>query len=220
MGHKVNPQGIRVGITNTWRSKWFNKKEYSQLLQQDIKIRQGIMKKWKSSAIADVEIIRSAAAVKLIIKTARPGVLIGRGGNGIEEIQKYLKRNYFKNKKSGLNVEIKEIKDFSNDAFLVAQNVAEQLEKRMPFRRVIKTMLEQVLKSGSIKGVKIQVSGRLGGAEMSRVESVAKGVLPLHTLRANIDFARATAYTTYGTIGVKTWLYKGQVFQKEKKFGK
>jgi len=217
MGHKINPQGFRIGITNTWRSKWFNKKEYSQLLKQDINIREGIMKKWKSSAIADVEIIRSAAAVKLIIKTARPGVLIGRGGNGIEEIQKYIKKNYFKNQKTGLNIEVKEIKDFSEDAFLVAQNISEQLEKRMPFRRAIKTMLEQVMKNGMIKGVKIQVSGRLGGAEMSRVESVAKGVLPLHTLRANIDFARATAYTTYGTIGTKVWLYKGDVFKKSKK---
>jgi small subunit ribosomal protein S3 len=216
MGHKINPQGFRIGITNTWRSKWFNKKEYSQLLEQDIYIREGVMRKWKSSAIADVEIIRSAAAVKLIIKTARPGVLIGRGGNGVEEIQQYIKRNYFKNQKTGLNIEVKEIKDFSEDAFLVAQNIAEQLEKRMPFRRSIKMMLEQVLKNGLIKGVKIQVSGRLGGAEMSRVESAAKGVLPLHTMRANIDFARATAYTTYGTIGVKVWLYKGDVFKKSK----
>lgn len=217
MGHKINPQGLRIGITNTWRSKWFNKKEYSQLLKQDINLRDGIMQKWKTSAIADVEIIRSASAVKLIIKTARPGVLIGRGGNGIEEIQKYIKNNYLKNQKTGLNIEIKEIKDFSEDAFLVAQNIAEQLEKRMPFRRAIKTMLEQVLKNGMIKGMKIQVSGRLGGAEMSRVEAVAKGVLPLHTLRANIDFARATAYTTYGTIGVKVWLYKGDIFKKSQK---
>lgn len=217
MGHKINPQGLRIGITNTWRSKWFNKKEYSQLLKQDINLRDGIMQKWKTSAIADVEIIRSASAVKLIIKTARPGVLIGRGGNGIEEIQKYIKNNYLKNQKTGLNIEIKEIKDFSEDAFLVAQNIAEQLEKRMPFRRAIKTMLEQVLKNGMIKGMKIQVSGRLGGAEMSRVEAVAKGVLPLHTLRANIDFARTTAYTTYGTIGVKVWLYKGDIFKKSQK---
>ncbi|PJA88184.1 MAG: 30S ribosomal protein S3, partial [Candidatus Moranbacteria bacterium CG_4_9_14_3_um_filter_40_7] len=148
------------------------------------------------------------------IKTARPGVLIGRGGNGIEEIKKYIEKNYFKNRKIGLNIEVKEIKNFSEEAFLVAQNIAEQLEKRMPFRRAIKTMLEQVLKNGMIKGMKIQVSGRLGGAEMSRVEAVAKGVLPLHTLRANINFARATAYTTYGTIGVKVWLYKGDVFKK------
>ena len=214
MGHKINPQGFRIGITNTWRSKWFNKKEYSQLLKQDIIMREGIMRKWKSSAIADVEIIRSAETVKLIIKTARPGVLIGRGGNGIEEIKKYIEKNYFKNRKIGLNIEVKEIKNFSEEAFLVAQNIAEQLEKRMPFRRAIKTMLEQVLKNGMIKGMKIQVSGRLGGAEMSRVEAVAKGVLPLHTLRANINFARATAYTTYGTIGLKVWLYKGDVFKK------
>jgi len=218
MGHKVNPQGLRIGITNTWRSKWFNdKKEYRDNLKQDINLREGIMKKWKTAAIADVEIERSKAMVKIIVKTARPGVLIGRGGSGIEDMQKYVKANFFKNQKVALKIEIQEIKNFEDNAFLVAQNVAEQLEKRIPFKRAMKSMLDQVAKNNSIKGVKIVVSGRLNGAEMSRLEWASKGTLPLHTLRANIDFARATAYTTYGTIGVKCWLYKGEVFNKDKK---
>ena len=214
MGHKVNPTGLRIGITSTWRSRWFSKKEFSANLKQDICLREGIMKKWKSSAIADVEIERSASKIKVIIKTARPGVLIGRGGSGVEDINKYIKKNFFAGKKVELNVEIQEIKNFMENSQLIAQNIAEQLEKRMPFRRVIKTMLDQAGKEGTTKGVKIQVSGRLGGAEMSRLEWVSKGTLPLHTLRANIDFSRATAYTTYGTIGVKVWLYKGEVFEK------
>ncbi|MEK7598380.1 MAG: 30S ribosomal protein S3 [Patescibacteria group bacterium] len=215
MGHKVNPVGLRIGITNTWRSRWFNKKEYQENLRQDIGIREDIMKKWKSSAIADVEIERSAAMIKIIIKTARPGVLIGRGGSGIEDVQKYIKNRFFKGKKTGLKVEVQEVKHFEENAVLIAQNLAEQLEKRIPFRRAMKSMLDQAVKNTSIKGIKIQMSGRLGGAEMSRVEWSFKGTLPLHTLRANIDFARVTAYTTYGTLGVKVWLYKGEVFDNK-----
>lgn len=217
MGHKVNPVGLRIGITNSWRSRWFNKKEYTVNLRQDIMMRENIMQKWKSSAIADVEIERSTAMVKIIIKTARPGVLIGRGGSGIEDVQKYIKGKFFKGRKTGLKVEVQEVKHFEENAMLIAQNLVEQLEKRIPFRRAMKSMLDQVLKNASIRGIKIQMSGRLGGAEMSRVEHSFKGTLPLHTLRADIDFARATAYTTYGTLGVKVWLYKGDVFDNKVK---
>lgn len=216
MGHKVNPVGLRIGITNTWKSKWLDKKEYSKSLQQDIKIREAIMKKWKTAAIADVELERSAAMIKVIVKTARPGVLIGRGGSGIEDLQKYVKNNFFRAVKVSLKVEVQEVKNFEENAALIAQNIAEQLEKRMPFRRALKSMLDQVAKNNAVKGVKIEVSGRLNGAEMSRREWAAKGTLPLHTLRANIDFARGTAYTTYGTIGVKVWIYKGEVFNEKK----
>lgn len=216
MGHKVNPVGLRIGITNTWKSKWFSKKDYQSNLKQDITIRTGIMKKWKTAAIVEVEIERSAAMVKVIVKTARPGVLIGRAGSGIEDMQKFVKDNYFKGKKTGLRIEVQEVKNFEEHAFLVAQNIAEQIEKRLPFRRALKMMLEQVTKNNTIKGVKIEICGRLNGAEMARREWAAKGTLPLHTLRANIDFARATAYTTYGTIGVKVWLYKGEVFENKK----
>ena len=216
MGHKVNPIGLRLGITQNWRSKWFSKKEYNANLKQDVEMRLDIFKKWKAAFISEVEIERSQAAVKIIIKTARPGVLIGRGGSGVEDIKKYIQDVYFKrNRNADLRIEIQEIRNFEESAMIVAQNVAEQLEKRIPFRRAMKMMLEQGMKNTTIKGIKIEMSGRLGGAEMSRREWLSKGTLPLHTLRANIDFAKATAFTTYGAIGVKAWLYKGEVFDKK-----
>ena len=212
----MNPVGLRIGITNTWRSKWFNsKKEYRDNFKQDIEIRESVMQKWKNAAIADVEIERSSAMIKVIVRTARPGVLIGRGGSGIEDMQRYIKDNFFRNKKTSLRVEVQEVKNFEENAFLVAQSVAEQLEKRIPFRRALKSMLDTVSKNQAVKGIKIVVSGRLNGAEMSRTEWSSKGTLPLHTLRADIDFARATAYTTYGTLGVKVWIYKGEVFNQK-----
>jgi small subunit ribosomal protein S3 len=215
MGHKVNPIGFRIGITQDWKSRWFSKKNYQHNLKQDIEIRQGIMQKWKKASIAGVEVERTAKMIKIIIKTARPGVLIGRGGSGIEDVNNYIKTHFFNsNKNTNLKIEVQEIKFFEENAEIIAQNVATQLEKRMPFRRVMKSMLDQVIKNKNIKGVKIEMSGRLGGAEMSRKEWVAKGTLPLHTMRADIDFSRTTAYTAYGTIGVKVWLYKGEIFEK------
>lgn len=217
MGHKVNPVGLRLGITQSWKSKWFGKKEYQKNLKQDIEMRNLIMRRWRNASIADVDIERSASAVKVIIKTARPGVLIGRGGSGIDDMRKIILSNFFRNdRKVNLKTEVFEIKNFEESAQVVAQNIADQMEKRMPFRRAMKTTLEQVMKNNIIKGVKVELAGRLGGAEMSRREWASKGTLPLHTFRANIDFARATAYTTYGTIGVKVWLYKGEVFNKIK----
>jgi small subunit ribosomal protein S3 len=213
MGNKVNPIGFRIGITQGWKSKWFSKREYTKNLRQDINLRQDVMAKWKAAMIADVEIIRSVKMIKVIIKTARPGVLIGRGGSGIEDIKNHIQKEFFKSKNINLKVEIQEVKRFEESAMIVAQNIVEQLEKRMPFRRAMKSMMEQVMKNREIKGVKIELSGRLGGAEMSRREWAAKGTLPLHTMRADIDFARATAFTTYGTLGVKVWLYKGEVFK-------
>lgn len=214
MGHKVNPIGFRLGITQSWKSKWFSKKEYKANLKQDIEIRQIIMKKWQTAAISSVEIERSAKMIKIIIKTARPGVLIGRGGSGIEDIKNYIQTRFFpKNKNINLKLEVQEIKFFEESAEIVAQNIARQLEKRMPFRKVMKSTLDRVIKNKKIKGTRIELAGRLGGAEMSRKEWVAKGRLPLHTIRADIDFARATAFTAYGTIGIKIWLYKGEVFK-------
>lgn len=215
MGHKVNPINLRIGITQTWKSKWFGKKDYQKNLKQDVEIRLEVMRKWKSAFISEVEIERSPAAIRIIIKTARPGVLIGRGGSGVEDIKRYIQDTFFKrNRNTNLRIDVQEVKNFEESAMIVAQNVAEQLEKRIPFRRAMKMMLEQAMKNSTIKGVKIEMSGRLGGAEMSRREWLSKGTLPLHTLRANIDFARATAFTTYGAIGVKAWLYKGEVFNK------
>jgi small subunit ribosomal protein S3 len=214
MGNKVNPTGIRLGITTDWQSRWFgSKKLYRDQLRKDVEIREFIMKKWKSAAIALVEMERTANQVRLMIHTSRPGVLIGRGGTGIEDLSRIIKRQFFANKRIiDLKVEVLEVKQADANAMLVAQQVAEQLEKRMPFRRVLKTMLDKIEASKGVQGAKIEVSGRLGGAEMSRKEWLSRGKIPLHTLRADIDFARYEAKTVYGLIGVKVWIFKGEKF--------
>jgi small subunit ribosomal protein S3 len=215
MGHKVNPTGLRLGITTTWKSRWFSDKDYTKKLKEDVQVREFVMKKWKAAAIADVEIERNANTIRLIIKTSRPGVLIGRGGTGIGDMGEAIKKKFFAGRKTDLKIEAQEIRQFEENASLVAQNVAEQMEKRIPFRRILKSSLDQVEKNRNVKGVKIELSGRLGGAEMSRREWLSRGTVPLHTLRADIDFSKATAYTTYGTIGVKVWIYKGEVFNND-----
>jgi small subunit ribosomal protein S3 len=212
MGHKVNPTGIRLGITTTWKSRWFGKKDYISNLREDVQMRQFILTRWKAAAIASVDIERSANVVKIVIQTSRPGVLIGRGGTGIEDLTRSVKRRFFAGRRIDLKIEVQEVKHFEESAMLVAQQVAEQLERRLPFRRVLKGMLDQVEKNKTVKGVKIEICGRLGGAEMSRREWLSRGTIPLHTLRADIDFAKASAQTTYGTIGVKVWVYKGEKF--------
>lgn len=213
MGNKVHPTGIRLGITTDWQSRWFgSKKTYREQLRKDIEIRGFIVTKWKAAAIASVEIERRANAVRLIIHTARPGVLIGRGGTGIEDLTRAIKKRFFAGKKVDLKVDVQEVKSPEANAMLVGQQVAEQLEKRTPFRRVLKSMLDQVEANKTVQGVKIEICGRLGGAEMSRREWLSRGKIPLHTLRADIDFACAEARTTYGVIGVKTWIYKGEKF--------
>ncbi|MEN8252224.1 MAG: 30S ribosomal protein S3 [Patescibacteria group bacterium] len=217
MGHKVNPKSLRLGITTGWRSRWYGGKDYAKLLEQDVVLRRAVMDKWNHAAIADVEVERNAKDIKIIIKTSRPGMIIGRGGSGIEDLIAYIKSEFFTGEKVDVKVDIREIKQFEENAALVAQNVAEQLEKRMPFRRVLKTTLEQAQKNRNVKGMKISLSGRLNGAEMSRVEWLSEGTIPLHTLRADIDFARHTARTTYGAIGIKVWIYKGEVFNDKNK---
>lgn len=213
MGNKVHPIGIRLGITTDWQSRWFgSKKTYREQLRKDVDIREFIVTKWKSAAIAMVQIERRANAVRLIIHTARPGILIGRGGTGIEDLTRAIKKRFFAGKKIDLKVDVQEVKNPEMNAMLVGQQVAEQLEKRTPFRRVLKSMLDQVEANKSVQGVKIEICGRLGGAEMSRREWLSRGKIPLHTLRADIDFACAEARTTYGVIGVKTWIYKGEKF--------
>jgi small subunit ribosomal protein S3 len=214
MGNKVNPTGIRIGITTGWQSRWFGtKKLYREQLRKDVEIREFVMKKWKSAAIASVELERTANQVRLLIHTSRPGVLIGRGGSGIEDLTRIIKRKFFANRNTvDLKVEVGEVKVADTNAMLVAQQVAEQLEKRMPFRRVLKTMLDKIESNKEVQGAKIEVSGRLGGAEMSRKEWLSRGKIPLHTLRADIDFARYEASTVYGVIGVKVWIFKGEKF--------
>jgi small subunit ribosomal protein S3 len=212
MGHKANPIGMRIGITALWKSRWFGGKLYQKHLREDIAIREFVMETWKAAGIAGVEIERSSGAVRLVIGTSRPGVLIGRGGTGIEDLTRVIKRRFFAGRRVDLKVDVQEVKHFEENAHLVAEQVAEQLERRLPFRRILKGTLDQVEKNRSIRGVKIEVSGRLGGAEMSRREWLSRGTLPLHTLRADIDFSKATARTTYGAIGVKVWLYRGEKF--------
>jgi small subunit ribosomal protein S3 len=213
MGNKVHPIGIRIGITANWQSRWFGRKQaYSDQLRKDVEMREFVVTKWKAAAIAGVEIERSANAVRLIIHTARPGVLIGRGGTGIEDLTRVIKKRFFAGKKVDLKVNVEEVKNPETNAVLVGQQVAEQLEKRVSFRRVLKSMLDQVEANKTVQGVKIEICGRLGGAEMSRREWLSRGKIPLHTLRADIDFACVEAHTTYGVIGIKTWIYKGEKF--------
>jgi small subunit ribosomal protein S3 len=213
MGQKVNPQGLRIGITTNWKSRWFSKKEYTKQLREDIEIRRMVESRLRNASVGAVDIERSAGLARVILKTARPGVIIGRGGTGVEDLKKAIKEKFFKTKKIELKVEVEEIKNPEESAQVIALNVAEQLEKRLPFRRVMKSMIEQSMESRKIKGIKIEVAGRLGGAEIARREWLSKGTLPLHTLRADVDFAKAVARTTYGVIGVKVWVYRGEKFE-------
>ncbi len=178
MGQKVNPQGIRLGITSDWKSRWFSKKDFPRQLKEDIKIRELIFKRFKNAAIGSVEVERSVGSVKVIVKTARPGIIIGRGGTGVEDIKKLIKDDFFKQKKVNLRVEVEEIKNMEENAMVIAQNIAEQLEKRLPFRRVLKTTIERMMEGNKIKGIKVEISGRLGGADMSRREWSVRGICP------------------------------------------
>ena len=208
MGQKADPRGLRVGINKTWDSRWYNKKNYKKVLRQDVLMSEFIKKNFKNAAISRVEIERSVAKIRIVIHTNRPGMLIGRGGKGLDDLKRTLERKFLFNEKLQVQIDVNEVKTIEEDAQLLANDAAFQLEKRIAFRRVMKMMIDKVSQNRNIMGVKIELSGRLGGAEMSRTEWLTKGNLPLHTLRANIDFAKATAYTTYGTIGVKVWLNK------------
>lgn len=211
MGQKVHPRIFRMGIIGSWKSKWFSQKQYAIFLEQDIKIRKYIYKKLREAGVANVETERSGDTVTMTIDTAKPGLVIGRGGTGAEELKKDIKKRFL-NKKTTLNVNIHEVAKPYSSAQLVCQNIIEQLEKRIPFRRVVKRAIDQVMQSG-VKGVKIIVGGRLNGAEIARQEKFAQGSIPLHTLRADIDYARGAAHTTYGAVGVKVWINRGEVFK-------
>ena len=217
MGQKVDPRGFRIGINKTWSSRWYNKKNYKEVLKQDVRINEFILKNYKGAAISKVEIERSVAKIRIIIHTNRPGVLIGRGGKGLEDLRRKIERKYLFNEKLQVQIDVIEVKSIEEDSQLLADDAAAQIERRIAFRRVMKMMIDKVMQNRNVDGVKIELSGRLGGAEMSRDEWLAKGNLPLHTMRANIDFAKATAYTTYGTIGVKVWLNKKPLIDENKK---
>ncbi len=210
MGHKVNPQSFRIKITDTWKSRWFARgKKFSDTLREDNLIRDAVVKKMSRSGLVRVDIERLNKEINVIIFSTRPGMIIGKGGVGIEELKKQLKKML--KIKNDLKVTIEESKNINLESQVWASTLAEQIEKRMSFRRIVKNALEQIMDAGA-QGVKIAVSGRLGGAEIARTEWLYRGKLPLHTLRANIDFARATAFTTYGTVGIKVWINKGEIF--------
>ena len=221
MGRKVHPFVFRIGTVNKWKSRWFNRKKYKELLEQDIVLREFIMKKLAKASINSVEIERSANMINIIVETARPGLVIGRGGSGVEELKAELKKIIRKTDpelaKTEVRLEIEEIRQPNSHAAIVAQDIASQIERRMPYRRIMKQTLDKVMQSNDVQGVKIMVKGRLNGAEIARKEWLKKGRISLQTLRANIDYAPATAYTTYGTIGIKVWISKGEVFEKDKK---
>jgi small subunit ribosomal protein S3 len=212
VGQKVNPKGLRIGIIRDWDSKWFaDKKNYSNLLVEDVKIRKYIKKKLYAAGISRVQIERAANRLKVSIHTAKPGIVIGRGGTEVEHLRKDLEKLTGKQ----VNVNIVEIKQAELDAQLVAENVAAQLEKRVAFRRAMKQVVSRSMKMGA-KGIKVSCGGRLAGAEIARTEWYSEGKVPLHTLRADIDYGSAEANTTYGKIGIKVWIYKGEVLPAAK----
>ncbi|MDP3964378.1 MAG: 30S ribosomal protein S3 [bacterium] len=213
MGHKVDPRSFRLKQITTWKSKWFARKNFGKQLEQDTAIRDFLRAELRDAGLSNIEIERSANSVSITIHTSRPGVVIGRGGAGIEELKSKIKQRFLREVKD-LNVNIQEVSKPYLDAELVVRMVGEQLEKRMPFRRAMKQTLLQVERAGAL-GVKISVAGRLNGAEIARTEKLSSGKIPLHTIRADIDYAQGEARTTYGTIGVKVWIYKGEVFEKE-----
>jgi len=206
MGQKVHPKIIRIGVNRDWSSKWFSDKEYAKFLLEDYRIRKLLNTKHQNAGIADIEITRSANDAKVIIYTSKPGILIGRGGSGIEEIRKEIEK--MTKRKTGVVIE--EVDMPENHAALVARGVADQIEKRIPYRRAVKQSLENVMKSG-VRGVRIRVSGRLNGADIARSEAFSQGKIPLSSLREDIDFAHVPAHTTYGIIGVKAWIYRKEI---------
>ena len=206
MGQKVNPHGLRVGVIKDWDSKWYAEADFADLLVEDYNIRTYLKKKLYAAGVSKIEIERASDRVKVIIYTAKPGVEIGKGGAEIEKIKAEVQK--FTSKK--LVVDIKEVKRPDRDAQLVAENIALQLENRVSFRRAMKSCMGRTMKSGA-KGIKTSCSGRLGGADMARTEFYSEGTIPLQTLRADIDYGFAEADTTYGKVGVKVWIYKGEV---------
>ncbi len=219
MGQKINPNSFRLGVTKNWPVRWFLKGGYAKFLEEDEAIRNVIKQKIGLAGVAGVEIERTQGNLRILIRAARPGLIIGRGGKGVEDLNKAIANAIRKVRKSKqpipLSVNIEELKRSEISAPYVAQQIAWDLEKRLPFRRTMKKYIEQVAQNKEAKGVKIFLSGRLDGNEIARREWLARGSLPLQTLRADIDYAKATAKTTYGTIGIRVWIYKGEIFDKK-----
>ncbi len=221
MSKKVHPYAHRLVILRDWKSRWFaGKKEYRDYLIGDVTIRDFIMKKYRNAFVSGVEIERSPKGARIIIKTSRPGVIIGRAGEGAKKLRKDVVDMMKKNKlpvPEDLKIDISEIQNPDADAAIVAYSIVEGLERRLPFRRVMKQTLDKVMAVRGVKGVRILIGGRLNGAEMARSEEVKRGSIPLQTFRADIDFARERAKLSYGTLGIKVWIYKGEVFEKDSK---
>ena len=210
MGQKVNPHGLRVGVINDWDSRWYAEADFADNLVEDQKIRKFLKNKLAAAAISDIEIERTSDKIKVIVHTAKPGVVIGKGGQEIEKLKAEVQKLTTKK----VNLEIKEIKRPDNCAQLVAENIAQQLENRVSFRRAMKSCMGRTMKSGA-KGIKTTCSGRLGGADIARSESYSEGTIPLQTLRADIDYGFAEANTTYGKVGVKVWIYHGEILPRK-----
>lgn len=216
MGQKVNPIGLRVGINRTWASRWYvDPREYANTLHEDLKLRKIVssMPETKGADIAELEIVRHPQRITIVIHTARPGVIIGVKGANIEKIGSLLQKHVTKK----IQIKIKEVRNADNNAQLISQNIARQLLARGSFRKAMKQAITNAIKKGNAQGVKVRLSGRLGGAEMSRTEEYKEGRVPLHTLRADIEYGFSEAHTTFGAIGVKVWVYNGMKYGKEQK---
>ncbi|MEK7616257.1 MAG: 30S ribosomal protein S3 [Patescibacteria group bacterium] len=211
MGQKISPISLRIAVTKDWKSKWFSTRAYKDFLKEDLAIRTLLQKKLKAMSVDRISIERSPDVLTVTVHTARPGLIIGRAGTGVEELKKALQRMI--KRKTAIRLDIQEYKNPESSAAIMAESMAEQIEKRMQYRRVLKQTLAKIMASRLVKGAKVTLSGRLDGNEIARIEHLEQGNLPLQTLRADIDFARATAYTTYGTVGVKVWIYKGMKFE-------
>ncbi len=222
MSHSVHPYAHRLGIIRDWKSRWFGvNKGYRNALKADLLVREFLKKELRAFYLSDVQIERNQKAFHIIIRSSRPGTIIGRSGDGAvklrEKILKLMKKNDISLAGQELKIDIEEVRNPESNAAIVGLIVAEGLEKRLPFRRVLKQTLEKILANREVKGAKIKLSGRLGGADMARQEDLKKGQIPLQTLRADIDFAKEKAHMTYGDIGIKVWIYKGQIFEKDLK---
>jgi small subunit ribosomal protein S3 len=214
MGHKVNPKVYRLGFTTSWTSKWFGfgNQSYAKKIEEDTRVKDFLYTKLKDAGIANVEIDRAPGGMTVTIHSSKPGIIIGRGGTEVEALKKSILAKILKDKKLKLSIEIKEIKEPQLSARIMAQNIVSELEKRVPYRKCMRRNIENIMKAGA-KGGKIVCGGRLDGVEIARTETVYQGKVPLQTLRADIDYANLPARTTYGAIGVKVWIYKGDVFE-------
>lgn len=211
MGQKISPVGFRIGVIKDWNSRWYAEKDYQQLLHEDLQVRDFIKKELEGSGISNIEIGRAASNMRVTIHTAKPGMVIGKGGSGVDKLRRDLEKKTGKK----VHINIVEIKVPELDAYLVAESIAQQLVRRIAFRRAMKQAIFRTMRAGA-KGIKVMCKGRLAGAEMARTEKFHEGTVPLQTLRADIDYGFVEAHTTYGRIGVKVWIYKGEVLPKSK----